>query len=73
MNPGVPHYNFKTSPDENLALNEYYFVCDYSAHFLKTKNKEMYPNWARTYQKIIQKIWLRSYGWHGCYGYLDDY
>jgi len=25
MNPGVPHYNFKTSPDENLALNEYYF------------------------------------------------
>ena len=41
----APNYNFQTTePDKNLALNEYYFVCDYSAHFLKTKNKEMYPN-----------------------------
>ena len=37
----APNYNFQTTePDKNLALNEYYFVCDYSAHFLKTKNKE---------------------------------
>jgi len=37
----VPTYNFQTTePDKNLALNEYYFVCDYSGHFLKTKNKE---------------------------------
>ena len=33
----APNYNFQTTePDKNLALNEYYFVCDYSAHFLKT-------------------------------------
>ncbi len=42
MNPGVPHYNFKTSPDENLALNEYYFVCDYSGHYLKSKSNIEY-------------------------------
>ncbi len=42
MNPGVPNYNLKVIPDERLALNEYYFICDKSGRFLKTKSHDEY-------------------------------
>ena len=40
--PVVPHYNLQTAPDESLGPQEYYFVCDISGHYLKTKSNDEY-------------------------------
>lgn len=39
-NTPTPHYKIKEAgADKDLALNEYYFVCDNAGHYLKSKFK----------------------------------